>query len=172
MSRLGGVAPPVLVVLALLAGWEAYVGVAGVSPFVLPAPSRILTALFDFRQQAIGHTIPTLIETAAGFAVSVVAAVGVAIAMDQVGPLRRALYPLLVASQTIPIIALAPLLVLWFGFGLLPKILVIVLVTFFPITVALLDGFASVEGEASELLRARIEAELIPLLPKVSKATT
>ena len=153
MRRLGGVGPPVLVVLAFVAGWEAYVDLVGISPLVLPAPSRILTALFDFRAQALAHTTPTLIETAAGFGVSVAAALGVGIAMDQVSPLRRALYPLLVGSQTIPIVALAPLLVLWFGFGLLPKILVIVLVTFFPITVALLDGFASVEGEATDLLR-------------------
>jgi len=144
---------PIAVLAALIGGWEVYARVSGVSPVVLPAPSRVLGALIDFRDVAIGHTIPTLVETVAGFSVSVVAAISVAIAMDQVGALKRALYPLLVGSQTIPIVALAPLLVLWFGFGLLPKVLVIVLVTFFPITVALIDGFASTSTEATDLLR-------------------
>jgi ABC-type nitrate/sulfonate/bicarbonate transport system permease component len=145
--------PSVAVVAALLVAWEAYVDLLGVSPLVLPSPTRIVSALWDFRDTAVAQTIPTVVETVVGFAVSVLAAVVVAIAMDQVPAIRRALYPLLVGSQTIPIVALAPLLVLWFGFGLLPKVLVIVLVTFFPITVALLDGFASTEGEATDLLR-------------------
>jgi ABC-type nitrate/sulfonate/bicarbonate transport system permease component len=153
VTRVRRALPSLAVVLALLAVWEAYIDLAGISPLVLPAPSRVLSALIDFRDTALLHTIPTVVETVVGFSVSVVAAVGVAIAMDQAAPVRRALYPLLVGSQTIPIVALAPLLVLWFGFGLLPKVLVIVLVTFFPITVALLDGFASTQGEATDLLR-------------------
>jgi ABC-type nitrate/sulfonate/bicarbonate transport system permease component len=145
--------PSVTVVAALLLLWEAYVDLASVSPLVLPAPSRILSALIDFHDTAVANTIPTLIETVVGFTVSVVAAVSVAVAMDQTAAVRRALYPLLVGSQTIPIVALAPLLVLWFGFGLAPKVLVIVLVTFFPITVALLDGFASTSSDATDLMR-------------------
>ena len=152
VARLRAIGPPVLIVALLLALWEAYVRLSGVSPIVLPSPTRILGALVDFRDVALGHTVPTVIETLVGFAVSVVAAVTAAIAMDQVPWLRRALYPLLVGSQTIPIVALAPLFVLWFGFGLFPKVLVIVLVTFFPITVALLDGFASTAVEATDLL--------------------
>ena len=146
------VLPSLAVVAALIVGWEAYVDLAHVSPLVLPAPSRILSALIDFRDAAVANTIPTLVETVVGFTVSAVAAVVVAVLMDQAAAVRRALYPLLVGSQTIPIVALAPLLVLWFGFGLFPKILVIVLVTFFPITVALLDGFAATEGDATDLL--------------------
>lgn len=151
-GRLSRLAPPVAVVLVLLAAWEGYVRLTGISPIVLPSPTRVLAALLDFRDLALGHTIPTVQETMVGFAISVFAAVAAAIAMDQTGWLRRALYPLLVGSQTIPIVAIAPLLVLWFGFGLFPKVLVIVLVTFFPITVALLDGFASAEGGATDLL--------------------
>ncbi len=153
MAALRRALPSLAVVVALIAAWEAYVDLAGISPLVLPAPSRVLSALIDFRETALMHTIPTFVETVVGFSVSVVAAIGVAIVMDQAAPLRRAIYPLLVGSQTIPIVALAPLLVLWFGFGLLPKVLVIVLVTFFPIAVALLDGFASTQGDATDLLR-------------------
>ena len=147
------VGPPLALVAVLLLAWEAYVALSGISPLILPAPSRILTALLDFRDLALTHTLPTVVETVVGFGVSVAAAVAAAVAMDQAPALRRAVYPLLVGSQTIPIVAVAPLIVIWFGFGLLPKVLVIVLVTFFPITVALLDGFASPSADASDLLR-------------------
>jgi ABC-type nitrate/sulfonate/bicarbonate transport system permease component len=147
------VGPPVAVVVALLVLWEAYVAASGISPLVLPSPSRILGALVDFRDLAWSHTVPTIIETVIGFAVSVAAAIGFAVAMDQTPAIRRAVYPLLVGSQTVPIVAIAPLIVIWFGFGLLPKVIVIVLVTFFPITVALLDGFASPSRDALDLMR-------------------
>ena len=146
--------PSLALIALLLVGWEAYVRVAGVSPVVLPGPVRILQALWEFRADAIRHAIPTLIETVLGFLLAVVIAIASAAAMDRTPPLRRALEPLLVTSQTIPIVALAPLFLLWFGFGLAPKVLVVVLVTFFPIVVALLDGFRSAQPEAADLLRS------------------
>jgi ABC-type nitrate/sulfonate/bicarbonate transport system permease component len=120
---------------------------------VLPAPSRILAALWDQRDAAIQNTVVTLGEAAVGFAASLVLAVLAALAMDVMPALRRAIYPLLVGSQALPILVVAPILVLWFGFGLLPKSIVIVLLTFFPMVVGLLDGFASVTGDADDLLR-------------------
>jgi ABC-type nitrate/sulfonate/bicarbonate transport system permease component len=146
--------PPLVVVALLLLAWEIYARTSGVSPFVLPAPSQVLGALWDFRDEAIRHLVPTVVETAVGFAVSIVAATAVAIALDRVSWVRGAVEPLLVGSQTIPIIAIAPLFVVWFGFGLLPKVIVVVLVTFFPITVALLDGFGSTPADATDLLRS------------------
>ena len=93
-------------------------------------------------------------ETIVGFGISVAFAVVTALVMDSVGWIRRALYPILVTSQTIPIVAVAPLLVIWFGpLGLLPKITVVVLVTFFPVTVALLDGLAGTDRDAMSLLQ-------------------
>ncbi len=144
---------PALGLLALLVlAWEIGCRWLAVDPLVLPAPSRILSALWDARAAAAGHTLTTLGETVIGFSISVVFAVAVALLMDQVGWVRRAVYPLLVTSQTIPIVAIAPLFLLWFGIGLLPKVLVVVLVTFFPVTVALLDGLAGASREATELL--------------------
>lgn len=144
---------PTVGLLAVLGlAWELGCRLLAVDPIVLPAPSRILTALWDARAVAAGHALTTLQETAFGFSVSVVFAVGAALAMDRLGWIRRPIYPLLVASQTIPLVALAPLLVIWFGIGLLPKILVVVLVTFFPITVALLDGMAGTSRDATDLL--------------------
>ena len=119
---------------------------------MLPAPSRIISALWDERDLAAHHTVVTLGETVVGFAVSLVLGVAVSVVMDLVPALRRAVYPLLVGSQAVPILVVAPILVLWFGFGLLPKVVVIVLLTFFPIVVGLLDGFAGVPPEASDLL--------------------
>jgi ABC-type nitrate/sulfonate/bicarbonate transport system permease component len=146
--------PSLVLVALLLVGWETYVRVAGVSPVVLPGPVRILQALWEFRADAVRHAIPTLIETVLGFLLAVAFAIASAVGMDRTPVVRRALEPLLVTSQTIPIVALAPLFLLWFGFGLAPKVLVVVLVTFFPIVVALLDGFRSAQPEASDLLRS------------------
>ena len=83
-----------------------------------------------------------------------VLAIATAVALDRWEPVRRAVEPLLVTSQTIPIVAIAPLFVIWFGFGLLPKVLIVVLVTFFPVTIALLDGFGRVDPEAMDLMRS------------------
>jgi ABC-type nitrate/sulfonate/bicarbonate transport system permease component len=151
---LGRFGPPLVLVAALLAVWEVYARTSGVSPFVLPAPSQIVEALWTFRGEAARHAIPTILETVTGFSVSIVGATLVAVALDRVAWARRAVEPLLVASQTVPIVAIAPLVVVWFGFGLLPKVLVVVLVTFFPITIALLDGFASTSSEAADLMRS------------------
>jgi ABC-type nitrate/sulfonate/bicarbonate transport system permease component len=146
-------APLVLVGLFLVA-WELYARGSGVSPFVLPPPTRVLASLWEFRNEALRHTVPTVGETIAGFAFSIVAGTAAAVAMDRIPVVRQAVAPLLVGSQTIPIVAIAPLVVVWFGFGFLPKILVVVLVTFFPITVALLDGFASTPDDRTDLMRS------------------
>jgi len=146
--------PALALIAALLVGWELYVRVGGVSPVVLPGPIRIAGALWEYRADAVRHAIPTFLETLVGFGLAVVLAIAAAAGMDRVPAVRRAVEPLLVTSQTIPIVALAPLFLLWFGFGLLPKVLIVVLVTFFPIVVALLDGFGAVPADATELLRS------------------
>lgn len=146
--------PPVAVIVAVLLAWEVYCRLAAVSPVVLPTPTRIIEQLWAFRGEALRHAIPTLTETVLGLVLSIAVSVVAAVAMDRFATVRRALEPLFVASQTVPVVAIAPLLVLWFGFGLEPKILIVVLVTFFPVTIALLDGFAAASGEATDLLRS------------------
>ena len=121
---------------------------------MLPSPSRVVNALWDARATAVANLVPTLVEALVGSALSVTFAVATAVALDRWEPVRRALEPLLVTSQTIPIVAIAPLFVIWFGFGLLPKVLIVVLVTFFPVTIALLDGFGRVDPEAMTLMRS------------------
>jgi ABC-type nitrate/sulfonate/bicarbonate transport system permease component len=145
--------PAILVPVAVIIGWQLYCTLGHEDPTVLPSPSRVLVQTWDFRSLAWMHTRQTLLETAVGFSISIAFAIVVAVLMDQAKWLRRGLYPMLVASQTIPIIAIAPLMIIWFGFGLLPKVLVIILATFFPMVVALLDGLASTDPEAMSLLR-------------------
>jgi ABC-type nitrate/sulfonate/bicarbonate transport system permease component len=146
--------PPLVLVLAGLAAWQWAVVATDVRPQVLPSPLRVAAQGWAFREQIWANTVPTLQVTAVGFAVSLLLGWTIAIAVDFSPWLRRALTPLLVASQTLPIIAIAPLLIIWFGFGLLPKVVVIALVTFFPIAVGLIEGFAATERTASDLLRS------------------
>ena len=144
--------PPLLLVGTLVAVWQWYVVANDVRPTTLPSPGRVVRQGWQFRSLIWENTVPTLKETFVGFTVSVVIASVFAVVIDFSRPVRRALYPVLVASQTLPIIAIAPLMIIWFGFGLLPKIIVVVLVTFFPITIGLIDGFRSTEAEAMNLL--------------------
>lgn len=149
--------PPALALALILAAWEGYtrVALAGLpgAERVLPAPSRILAALATNREILTAHAWYTLAETALGFALALAVGFGFAVLIDLSPLLRRAIYPLLVVSQTIPLLALAPLLVLWFGFGLLPKVLIVALVCFFPIVVAGADGFRATDPELIKLFR-------------------
>ncbi|SDR47377.1 ABC-type nitrate/sulfonate/bicarbonate transport system, permease component [Paraburkholderia fungorum] len=148
------ITPPVVVVLVLLLIWEGAVRVTGVAPEILPAPSRVIEQGWLARGDLWDNTLPTLYVTLIGFSVSLVIGWGLAVAIDFSEWLRRGLMPLLVASQTIPVIAIAPLVIIWFGFGLLPKVLVIALVTFFPVTVGLVEGFDSADRESANLVKS------------------
>ncbi|MFN8187181.1 MAG: ABC transporter permease [Gaiellales bacterium] len=153
----GSVVDVVLVTLAvgvLVGVWQLYVELSDIRPTVLPAPSRVFSEGWEFRGALWQNAKPTLVETAIGFSVSVVLATAFAVLIDFSATIRRVLYPLLVATQTIPLVVLAPLMIIWFGFGLMPKILLVALITFFPITVGWVDGFNSAEREATDLLRS------------------
>ena len=107
---------------------------------MLPRPSRVLSVTWDNRGDLWDNTLPTLRATLLGFALSLAVGLALAVLVDASAALRRALMPVLVSTQTLPIVAIAPLMVLWFGFGLTPKVLLVALVTFFPITVSLRRG--------------------------------
>ncbi|CAM2809973.1 ABC transporter permease [Prescottella defluvii] len=148
------VLPAVVVVIALVAAWQAYVAASGIRPQVLPSPVRVLEQGWAHRDDIAVHAWATLQVTLVGFAVSLAVAWALAIAVDFSPWLRRAFVPLFVISQTLPIIAIAPLMIIWFGFGLMPKILVIALATFFPMAIGLIEGFASTDRDAGALLRS------------------
>jgi ABC-type nitrate/sulfonate/bicarbonate transport system permease component len=150
----GRVGPALALVLAGLVVWQVAVDASGVRPQVLPSPLRVVEQGWAFRATLWANTVPTLQVTAVGFTVSLAIGWAIAVAVDFVPWLRRAVTPLLVASQTLPIVAIAPLLIIWFGFGLLPKVVVIALVTFFPIAIGLIEGFAATDRQATALLRS------------------
>ncbi len=145
--------PAVALFIILLALWHAYAANLGDSQ-LLPTPAEVWQALVARRDLLWVNTLVTLQETAVGFAAALAAGVLLGTIIDFSPWLRRALYPLLVTSQTIPIITLAPLLVLWFGFGLLSKSIVILLWCFFPIVVALVDGLRATEPDLVKLYRS------------------
>lgn len=146
--------PTAALALALVLIWQVYCGWADVSPLVLPAPSDVLRSLFVERARIGPHAFSTMSVAALGFCTSVLFAFTASVALHFSPWLERGLMPLLVASQTIPLVALAPLMILWFGFGLLPKVLLVILVTFFPILVSLLSGYRQVPQAYLDLLRS------------------
>ncbi|HUY58635.1 MAG TPA: ABC transporter permease [Solirubrobacteraceae bacterium] len=145
--------PPALALVVLLGIWELYVKASGVNSLILPSPTDVLRALIDDRGTLWHNLKTTGVEIVCGIAIAAVAGLLVAVLLHFSGVARRSLYPLLVASQAIPIVILAPLLVLWLGFGLLPKLIVIALVCFFPIVVTTLGGLQTVEPDLIKLLR-------------------
>lgn len=148
------VLPPLALAGLLLAAWEAYANRVVGDAQLLPPPSAVWAALVDQRDDLWANALVTLGETAVGFAAALTAGAICGVLVAATPWLRRALYPLLVASQTVPIITLAPLLVLWFGFGLTSKAIVVTLICFFPIAVALADGLGTADPELIRLYRA------------------
>jgi ABC-type nitrate/sulfonate/bicarbonate transport system permease component len=153
-TRALAVLPPLAIVALLLAIWQLYSNLSDIGNDVLPPPTRVLSVTWENRADLWANTLPTLRATLLGFALSLAVGLVLAVLVDASAALRRALMPLLVVSQTLPIVAIAPLMVLWFGFDLTPKVLLVALVTFFPITVALAEGFAASEPETEALLRS------------------
>lgn len=150
--RLRWVAPSVTVA-AVLAAWQ-FVCSAGIVPtFILPSPVDVVSALVADAPLLAGHAAVTVTEAAIGLALGVAVGFVVAVLMDRFELVYRAISPLVTVSQTIPTVAIAPLLVLWFGYGIEPKVLLVVLATFFPITVALTQGFRSVDPDVIDLMR-------------------
>jgi ABC-type nitrate/sulfonate/bicarbonate transport system permease component len=140
--------------IALLAVWEAVSRLNAVPAFILPAPSMVAVTLFSEFRIMSSHIFITLYETFTGFFISIILSVFIAVLMDSVPAIRKTLYPVLVISQTIPIIILAPLFIIWFGYGYLPKIIIVILICFFPITVSLLHSLAAADKELISLLKS------------------
>jgi NitT/TauT family transport system permease protein len=154
MKQARGFLPALLVVGSLLAVWQICAQLGLVKPSVLPAPAHIAQALAADRSVIWSNTLPTVIETLLGFAIAIGLGLAVGCAVFLSSGLRKAVYPLLVVSQTVPLIALAPLLLVWFGFGLLPKVVIVVLYCFFPITIAVADGLAGADTQLLDLMKS------------------
>ena len=146
--------PALLLFAALIGSWEVLVALLRTEPWLLPAPSRIWQAFVATRALLPAHVRTTIVEALAGLALAASVGVSLALLIATVGVVRRVLYPLVVVSQTVPMIVLAPLLVIWLGFGMAPKIVVVALVGFFPIVVSTVDGLDGAEPEMVDLVRS------------------
>ena len=143
-----------LVLLVILGGWESYVGLGAIDELLLPAPSAIAAALVNDRALLWSNFTVTAREIALGLAAALVVGLACAVVVHLFTPARRALYPLLVTSQTIPIPVIAPLLVVWFGYDLAPKIVIVAIVCFFPIVVSTLDALSRSDADRRKLMRS------------------
>ena len=147
-------APAVLAVAALLLIWQGVCSLGLVPQYMLPSPAGVALAFARDFGTLLDNAKITLTEAFIGLALGVVIGFVFAVLMDAFDWLYRAVYPILVLTQTVPPVAVAPLLVLWFGYEMTPKVILIVIVTFFPVTVGLLDGFRAVDPDAINLLRS------------------
>ena len=157
MKRLASIAPnlyPLLALLLFFLLWEGGVYLSQVPSYILPPPSAVIGAITQGASVLWYHTQLTLLEALLGFAASIVLALALALLLYYLNWLYRALYPLLIVSQTIPLIVLAVLLPLWFGWGILPKILIIILVCFFPMVISLFNGLQRVDTDLLDLFRS------------------
>jgi NitT/TauT family transport system permease protein len=168
-QRTANWALPLGALAALIALWQLLAAVFSVPAYLLPPPSTILSELLRNWHAYFSDTVITGIEVIVGFVISVAIGVPTAILLAYSKVFARSVYPLIVTSQTVPKVALAPLFVVWFGFGMVPKVGVAVLIAFFPIVIASVVGFRSVPDEMLQLVRSmgagRIETFRRVILP-------
>jgi putative hydroxymethylpyrimidine transport system permease protein len=152
-ARLARTLPAVVLAALVLGAWEAYVDFAGVEADLLPAPHAVASALWDSGGLVARNFAVTAEEVVLGLALALACGFLLAVALHLSPLARRAIYPLAVGSQAVPIPVIGVLLVFWWGFGLLPKLVVIALICFFPVLVTTVDGLAAVDPDQAKLMR-------------------
>jgi NitT/TauT family transport system permease protein len=153
-ARISAVIYPVMTVIGTLVAWEFATRAFDIPAYLLPAPSRIAVSLAENAALILKHGWVTTIEIVLGFLLSIVVGVPLALAIFMWPAFSRSVLPLLVSSQAMPKVAVAPLFLVWFGFGLLPKVLIAFLIAFFPIVIGTAVGLASIEQEKIHLARS------------------
>ncbi len=153
-GNITGKLPAAAALILIVVLWEVICLSGAVPAYMLPSPVAVVRAFVSDFPNLMHHAATSLQEAAWGLAIGILLAFFMATLMDRFLVLNQAFYPLMIITQTIPTIAIAPLLVLWMGFGMAPKITLVVIMTFFPITVGLLEGYRSVDPDAVRLMRA------------------
>jgi len=143
---------PLAVIAVLVVAWDALIRVFDVPAYVIPTPASVGQALVKERARLVDNAIPTIMESLGGFALGNLVAIATAIAFVHNEALERALYPVAVAVRTLPIVAIAPILVLMLGNGYAPKVAIAALITFFPTLVNMVEGLESADPQAMELM--------------------
>jgi ABC-type nitrate/sulfonate/bicarbonate transport system permease component len=144
--------PPAVSIVGVIAIWQAACRFGGIEPWILPAPSAIAQRLAEDAGILSGHLLSTLGLAMSGVGVGLAAGVAVAILLHLLPLVRSALSPIVIASQNVPLVALGPLLMIWFGFGLTPKLILLTLVCFFPVAWSMLAGLGEAEPQLREYL--------------------
>ena len=152
-GRLRSALPPLALVCVLLGAWEVYADAGSTSAFVLPAPHAVAAAMWDNAGLLGANLAPTAVEVGLGILLALALGFALAVLVHFSRALRRAVYPLAIGSQAVPIAVIAPLLVFWWGFGVFPKLVVIVLICFFPVLVTTVDGLGAVDRDQLKLMR-------------------
>ncbi len=152
-SRTFGCLLPGLLIALFIGVWELGVRASGTPAWLLPTPGDVLRSLIEDRHVLLPNAFVTLSEVLLGFFLALSAGIGMGVAIYRSRTLDRALYPIIIASQTVPVPALAPLLLIWFGYGLLPKILITALVGFFPIVVNTVEGLRATDLDVVNVMR-------------------
>jgi putative hydroxymethylpyrimidine transport system permease protein len=155
---------PILIFLCLIGAWQALVWLTGVESFILPGPGRVAVALVERWPSLLRHAGITIVEILMGLAIGVVLGCASAIVISALRPARRWLLPVLVVSQAIPVFALAPILVLWLGYGLASKVAMATLIIYFPVTAAFFDGLRRTDPGWLDLARTMGGSRLAVLL--------
>ena len=151
---------PALALAALIGIWQlaassgALADLLGLEPFLVPSPAEIASALWENRSLLAENAWVTLREIVLGFLIGLATGLAFAVLLRLSPTLRRIFYPLMVGSQAVPILVLAPVLIVWFGFGIGPKLVIVALICFFPIAVNAADGLRSVDPEAAKMMRS------------------
>jgi ABC-type nitrate/sulfonate/bicarbonate transport system permease component len=145
--------PSGILFLLFLLGWEVYIRASKIPVYILPSPIRILRVLWEFKEVLLYNTWITLGEILVGFLLAFIVGFSLAVAIVYSRVLEKVLYPLIIASQTIPVFAIAPLLIIWFGYGLIPKVVMAAIIAFFPLVVNTVDGLRSVDSELLNLMK-------------------
>jgi NitT/TauT family transport system permease protein len=153
-GRLGGAVGQVFVFVAFFVVWEVLVHVLGMKAVILPPPTTTFATMWAKRAYLLQHTWPTVIAISVGFLIAAVSGFAIAVAIAYSRRINEITYPFLVAAQVVPKIALAPLFLIWFGVGLLPKVIIAALIAFFPIVINTAKGLTSVEPELIQFMRS------------------
>ena len=153
-ENIGNRAVPIFFLTLLVVIWQFIVDSGIIARYILPSPWDVVVVSIRILPELKDHIYTTLQEALTGFMIAILFSVTLAILMDNFTLVKKAVQPLLVVSQTIPIMVLAPLFAMWFGFGLLPKIMVVILVCFFPIVVSLLEGLNTLDSDLLNLMKS------------------
>ncbi len=151
---LGMYMPAVLLFVALIVAWQVAAETLSIDSYILPSPTEVASSFSSDRSLLFSDALVTLQEIVFGFLIAVAVGMSVAILLHFSNTIRRAVYPLLIASQTVPVIVLAPILVIMFGFDIRPKLAIVALICFFPIAVNALDGLRSTDPDLVKMMRS------------------